>query len=163
MNDAGSLQNLNDIVLPGPAAWWPLAPGWYVLAAAVSLVLAVLAARWWRRRRRNRYRRQALLELSSLRERATADSSRQVPALLKRTALSAWPRESVASLNGAAWHGFLDESAAMEEFGAGAGVTLDCLAYGGNEPPLPADEDLKQLFEAAGFWLKNHVVPEQEV
>ena len=33
MNDAGSLQNLNDIVVPEPVAWWPPAPGWYEVKA----------------------------------------------------------------------------------------------------------------------------------
>ena len=36
MNDPGSLQNLNDIVVPGPVAWWPLAPGWYLLLAVLQ-------------------------------------------------------------------------------------------------------------------------------
>mgnify|MGYP001823343341 CR=1 FL=1 len=161
MNDAGSLQNLNDIVAPGPVAWWPLAPGWYVLAAVLFIVLAVLAVRGWRRRQGNRYRRLAILELASLRERATAEGLRQVPVLLKRTALSAWPRETVASLSGSAWHGFLDETAGMEGFGAGAGATLDRLAYAGIDEPLPVDSDLKRVFEAAEFWLKNHMVAEQ--
>lgn len=161
MNDTGSLQNLNDIVAPGPVAWWPVALGWYVLAGVLFVVLAVLAVRGWRRWRWNRYRRLAILELSSIRERPTAESLRQVPLLLKRTALSAWPRETVASLSGAAWHGFLDESAGMEGFGAGAGATLDCLAYAGNDAPLPPDEELKRVFEATEFWLKNHFVAEQ--
>ena len=46
MNDPGSLQNLNDIVVPGPVAWWPPAPGWYVLAA---FALAGLAWLGWHR------------------------------------------------------------------------------------------------------------------
>jgi hypothetical protein len=58
MNDAGSLQNLNDIVVPGPVSWWPLATGWYVLAALLIVILLILAIRQWRQWRRNRYRRQ---------------------------------------------------------------------------------------------------------
>ena len=42
MNDPGSLQNLNDIVMPAPVGLWPPAPGWYVVFA-VGLALAVLA------------------------------------------------------------------------------------------------------------------------
>ena len=60
MNDAGSLQNLNDIVVPGPVGWWPLAPGWYVLGAIAFIACLVLAFRWWRRWQGNRYRRQAM-------------------------------------------------------------------------------------------------------
>ena len=49
MSDPGNLQNLNDIVLPVPAHWWPPAPGWYVLAGLLLAVLALLALRWLRR------------------------------------------------------------------------------------------------------------------
>ena len=42
MNDPGSLQNLNDIVLPAPVPWWPLAPGWWVLIGLIPIV-----GFWW--------------------------------------------------------------------------------------------------------------------
>ena len=45
MNDSGSLQNLNDIVIPDPVAWWPPAPGWYVLAAILLIIFTLLAIR----------------------------------------------------------------------------------------------------------------------
>jgi hypothetical protein len=41
MNDAGSRQKLNDIVVPAPVPWWPPAPGWYVLLG-ISLAALVL-------------------------------------------------------------------------------------------------------------------------
>jgi hypothetical protein len=156
MNDAGNLQNLNDIVVPGPVAWWPLAPGWYVLGAIAMVALLVLLVRQWRRWQGNRYRRQAMTELALLKGQPSGASLEQLPALLKRAALSAWPREEVASLTGLAWHRFLDDSAAMDRFCSGAGATLDQLAYAGSDDPLPADQEL-QLLEATEFWLKNHL------
>jgi len=156
MNDAGSLQNLNDIALPGPVAWWPLAWGWYVLLGIGVVVLVTLAVRQWRRWQRNRYRRQALRELSSIRDKSSGDSLQQLPVLLKRAALSVWDREEVAALNGRAWHRFLDDSAGMDRFCSGAGDTLDQLAYAGAGASLPADPALKQLLDAAEVWLKQH-------
>jgi hypothetical protein len=157
MNDAGSLQNLNDIVMPGPAAWWPLAPGWYVLLAILVVAMAALAIAWRRQWLRNGYRRQAMLELSSIRATACSESPRQLPALLTRAALAAWPRGEVASLNGRAWHRFLDRSAAMDGFCSGAGDTLDQLAYAADGAPMPGDPELEQVLAAAEFWLKNHM------
>ena len=156
MNDAGNLQNLNDIVVSGPVAWWPLAPGWYVLGAIAMIALLVVAVRQWRRWQQNRYRRQAMLELSSIREQGSVESLQQLPVLLKRAALSAWQREEVAALTGRAWHRFLDQSAGMDRFCAGAGDTLDQLAYAGSNEPLPAGPELQQALEATEFWLKNH-------
>lgn len=159
MNDPGSLQNLNDIVVPGPVAWWPLAPGWYLLLAVLLAGLMVLAVRWWLRWRRNRYRRQALAELASIRDLPGAQGFVQIPALLKRTALSVWPREEVASLTGASWHRFLDDSARMNRFSGQLGEQLDQLAYSRGNESLPSAEELEQVFDAAGFWLKNHGAP----
>jgi hypothetical protein len=157
VNDAGNLQNLNDIVVPGPMAWWPLAPGWYVLGAIALTAFVVVAFRQWRRWQQNLYRRQAMLELSSIRERASAESFQQLPVLLKRAALSVWQRKEVAALTGLAWHRFLDESAGMDRFCSGAGDTLEALAYAGSDEALPADLELQQVLEAAEFWLKNHL------
>jgi hypothetical protein len=157
MNDGGSLQNLNDIVVPGPVGWWPLAPGWYVLATLALIAVLFLAVRQWRRWQQNRYRRQAMMELSLIRRSASGESLRQLPALLKRTALSAWSRENVASLNGRAWHRFLDDSAGMNRFCSGAGNILDQLAYAGAGATLPAEPALEQVLDAAELWLKKHL------
>ena len=157
MNDAGNLQNLNDIVVPGPVAWWPPAPAWYVLGAMAMIALLVMAVRQWRRWQQNRYRRQAMLELSSIREQASAGNLQQLPVLLKRAALSVWPREDVAALTGLAWHRFLDQSAGMDRFCSGAGDTLDRLAYAASDEPLPAEPELQQVLDATDFWLRNHL------
>lgn len=160
MSDSGSLQNLNDIVLPGPAPWWPPAPGWYLLTALLLAGLLYLAIRWWRGWRKNRYRRQALRELLAIRADAGGGQLEKLPALLKQAALAAWPREKVASLSGTTWHRFLDETANTGDFRAGAGATLDGLAYRVNSgsPPGPAERD--RVLDASESWLKNHVRPQ---
>ena len=159
MNDAGSLQNLNDIVVHGPLAWWPLAPGWYVLLGMGLVMLLVLTVLHWRRWRRNRYRRQALAELSSIRTTASAECMRGLPELLKRAALSVWKREEVASLSGQEWHRFLDRTAGMELFSAGVGEMLDRLAYGDIDLPTDQESGFGQVLDAAETWLKRHVGP----
>jgi hypothetical protein len=157
MNDAGSLQNLNDIVVPGPVAWWPPAPGWYVLAALVLLALAWLGRNRWRSWNRNRYRRKALQSLAGIRAMETPEGAQALPELLKRAALTAWPRAEVAALAGEGWHRFLDRSGGMDRFGSGAGRALDRLAYGGAEA-LGRDE-LLDLYDAAEQWLRRHRAP----
>lgn len=146
----GKLQDLNPIVLPDPVGWLPLAPGWKVLIALVALLLVVLAWRRWLSWRDQRYRREALREFSKLQDLT------ELPGLLKRTALSAWPREAVARLSGPAWHRFLDETAGLRQFTDGLGPRLDALAYGNTA--LSAEEEA-QLRTAAHSWLQRHEAP----
>lgn len=156
-DDAGSLQNLNDIVVPGAVPWWPPAPGWYAVAAVLAVFLLLLLFRWWQGRRRNRYRRQALLELASIQRDSSADALRNLPALIKRAALAVWPREQVAALSGEAWHRFLDETSGTDRFQAGAGATLDGLSYGTARVDTTPASERQQVLNAAEFWLRNHV------
>lgn len=159
MSDPASLQNLHDIVVPAPVAWWPPAPGWYVLAALGAATLLVLAWRGWKSWRRNRYRRQALRELTRIRKGETGAELRQVPELLKRAALSAWPRESVASLVGPDWHRFLDETGGTDCFQFRMGPMLDRLAYAGDARETPPASESDAVLAAARDWLKQHRAP----
>jgi len=152
----GNLQNLHDIAVPADVAWWPLAPGWYVVAGAVMVALAYFVYRKQRQVRKNRYRVLALQELAEIRQGSKSAAMVQIPVLLKRAALSAWPREEVAALSGADWHRFLDRTAATNRFSSGAGQVLDSLAYGGVEAVAADNGKLDGVIEAAEFWLKHH-------
>ena len=154
MEDSGNLQNLNDIVLPPAVPWWPPAPGWYLVAAILLILLAWTGWRTWRRWQRNRYRREALRELSSMR--TDTGSIGALPGLLKRTALAAWPRTSVASLSGPDWHRYLDDSAGLHLFRGGAGEALDRLSYSGDGAQSLPDESLQSVLQAAETWLRRH-------
>lgn len=100
---------LRDIHLPAPIGWWPPAPGWWILLFGMP-ALAFLLAWLWRFLRRQSPKKLALRELESI---AKADADplekvRQLAVLLRRTALSVYPREEVAGLVGEAWLAFLD-------------------------------------------------------
>lgn len=104
MNDsAASLDRLHDIELPPEIAWWPLAPGWYVVAGFVFLVLLILGSRIWRRWRANAYRRVALHEL------ALAKDAASIAELLRRTALATAARPVIAGKIGVDWLDCLSE------------------------------------------------------
>jgi hypothetical protein len=156
VNDPGSLQNLNDIVVPDPVAWWPPAPGWYFVLAVLAVFLLWISFRGLRRWRRNTYRRQALRELADI-DRAGPGAAAGIPVLLKRAALSAWTRPEVARLSGPEWHQFLDRTAGTDRFRAGgAGALMDRLAYAGRAGMALSADEFRQLHGAAEFWLKNH-------
>jgi hypothetical protein len=128
------LQGLHEIHLPDPVSWLPQTVGWYAGLGILLLALAWWGYARWQRFAANRYRRLALAELADLaRELQTSGQRAQVlrrlPVLLKRTALSAFPRAEVAPLTGAKWLAFLDRTIGGTEFTEGAGRLLGELAY----------------------------------
>ncbi len=158
------LQGLHEIFLPDPVRWLPQTVGWYAL-----LGLVLLALPWWgygrlRHFLANRYRRLALAELTALEGELKASEKRaqalvKVPVLLKKTALSAFPRVEVAGLSGEKWMTFLDHTMGGKEFTEGPGRLLRELAY------MPASR-VEQLSEAGVAdlvrlvrrWIKRHVI-----
>ena len=103
INNSLSLDNLYDIVESAPVSlWWPLAPGWWVLIALLTVAALIGLCRFLLKRHRNAYRRWALKELDALEEPG------MLPTLLKRVALAAYPREEVGALSGRAWLSFLN-------------------------------------------------------
>ena len=146
---SAALEKLHDFQQPAPPSWMPQTTAWYVLFAAVA-ALALWAiwrvARTWAR---NRYRRAALAELN-------ITPPEQFSALLKRTALAAWPREAVAPLSGGTWLKFLDDSTAGRQFGAAPGSRIEEIAISGDRV---APEEEQTLRAAAATWIRRHRVP----
>ncbi|MCE9612882.1 MAG: DUF4381 domain-containing protein [Lentisphaerae bacterium] len=97
-DDPASLDRLHDIVAPGPVPWWPPAPGVYLALSLVCACLLALAGRALWRHLRRAYRREALAAMS----RATPTVV-DLATLLKRVALTAYPRAQVAGVTGRAW------------------------------------------------------------
>lgn len=154
-----SLSQLHDIHLPARISWWPPAPGWWLLLAIVLLAAGVLYA-VHRLRNRNHWRRFALMELVRLREQLASQQSThraavsELSVLLRRVAVSRFPREEVAALSGDAWLVFLDrglgESAAFQ---SDAGRLLTSIPY---RPEMTIDPStLNALFALAERWLKK--------
>lgn len=159
--DPASLQNLNDIVLPAAADWWPLAPGCYLLSGILLIAIACFGYRSIKQWLDNRYRRAALKELSLLtadiQNQLTRDFSlRQIPALLKRTALSAYPRSQVASLSGTDWHVFLNSTLRNPLFTESVTLTLDKISYTCGDLTEIDSQAVTALLHASRQWLKHH-------
>jgi hypothetical protein len=150
MDEQGDLSHLADIVVPPPVAWWPPALGWWILAATLLAALGILAGAAVRRHRRNAYRRAALAELGALGPVSDAAGAAAVSAILKRTALVAYPRADVASLTGSGWLAFLDRTAAGNDFTRGSASGIAKAPFGA---PLC---DSAAIAAAARRWLNRH-------
>jgi hypothetical protein len=145
--DPASLDRLHDIVEPARVSFWPPAPGWWIVFGILLVVAALVA---WKMRRawvRSAYRREALREVASM------GDSRELPALLKRVALAAYPREEVAGLSGERWLAFLNREV-PESFEEPAGSALVALAYG------DAEADAEPVVNAIRGWIEHHPSPE---
>jgi Ca-activated chloride channel family protein len=73
---------------------------------------------------------------------------------VKRTALSAYPRESVASLAGDSWLAFLDRTGNTKAFTEGPGRRLVDLAYV-PETTIPQRERT-ELIDTVRQWIEHH-------
>jgi len=143
LQDSASLQNLRDIVVPEAPPLWPPAPGVWVLLVIILAVVLALFLWWWRARQRNAYRRAGLALLEN------AGTTRDINIILKRVALAAFPRPTVASLYGDEWVAFLEGTCRRARF-----ASLGALDQG--------DEAPEKLLSNAGTWIRRHRAPAGE-
>ncbi|MEE4360846.1 MAG: DUF4381 domain-containing protein [Pseudomonadales bacterium] len=156
-SDGTSLSRLHDIVVPAPVSWWPLAPFWLLLALALGVVLLWVLWRGFQRHRREAYRRAALQALAAIgnrRELSAAERVAELATLLRRTALSVWPRSLVAPLTGEAWLAFLDSTGQGSRFADGVGRSLIEAPY---DPSLRLpDAQVDALQQEIEGWVRSH-------
>ena len=150
-----ALSGLKDIHLPPAVGWWPPAPGWWLLAGLLLLLLFLTWRAWVRRRRRRALHDEALAELAAIRSDYSSSGdaqrlARELSRLLRRVAISRFPREEVAGLVGEDWLAFLDRAFHGEGFARGPGRILVEAPYrpGSREP------DADALFELVRRWLE---------
>jgi len=147
---------------PAPAGWWPLAPGWRLLAA-LGLAAAVTLVWWLTHRGRGLQagltewvqnqgpRHAALSELRVIRETASDPSTlaRMLENLLRRYALAVFGPERVASLTGDAWLALVVAEGG-EQLADGPGRSLLAAAFGGR-----ASDDREHWLAAAEGFLRQ--------
>ena len=117
------LAQLRDIHLPEAIGWWPIAPGWYILAVLLIMMVSALVFFLRRHYLQGRVKRQALREWVMYHQEYQQEQHSQISAaklseLLKRVALMYFPRNEVASLQGDAWIVFLNQTSKQLDFNA---------------------------------------------
>jgi hypothetical protein len=148
---------LRDIHVPPAPPFWPLAPGWWIVGAIVFALLAWTAVLLWKRERVRRRRRRVIDALTvlerTLATERSAEGLARISVLLRRLALTRFPRDKVAALSGDAWLRFLDESGGNGRFSDGPGRVL---ADGPYRRTLASDLDIAALGALVREWVDRN-------
>ena len=125
---------LRDLHLHDAIGWWPLAPGWWGVIAALGILLGYVLLRLYRQWRFNAPRRYAMHELARyeaeyLEHRNPVTLGKQLSELLRRGMLAYAPREKVAGLTGSEWLAWLDRGMPLPYFHTEGGKSLLNLPY----------------------------------
>ena len=149
------LVNLKDIHLPPPVSFWPPAPGWWILAALLISSLFIGGVLFYRQHKKRKPKTEALRILKDLQilyqnSKDEVVSLRNLSNLLRRTALTFYDNDEVASLQGSSWLEFLDKTGKTKEFSQGAGKVL------GNEVfQQKVNPDMNALFPLVKKWISS--------
>lgn len=154
----GDLNQLHDIVVPDPILYWPLAQGWYALFIVILSFLIPWLVKINQKRRTNAYRRNAISELDSIAHiKAPTVKLLKLFDLLKRTALTACPREQVASLSGDAWWDFLYQTSKVK-FAPASQESIQEVLY--NPDFKPPENSCKKFEKEVRQWINKHRSPD---
>ncbi len=165
MNDQDPLAQLRDIHVPEAVGLWPPAPGWWLLAAIILAAIVVTIVWRYRLYKNNRYRGEASKNLDVawkcfLENKDAQAYILQLTQVLKRTALTAYPKLPINRMSGNQWLSFLDTTmpSSSNLFCSGPGKQLLDLPY---QPPQRKNVDalnseLKPLHKLCKQWIKEH-------
>jgi hypothetical protein len=146
------LAQLRDIHLPAPVNWWPPAPGWWVLALLVVVLVGLGTYILILSLRKKRYRKAALKELALLKKNSAPRTAlEQLAALLRRVAIQSFGRKEVVGLTGRKWLDFLDRTGKTDQFSCGAGQALGENLYRADYPVT-----IDPIFQLVERWIRCH-------
>ena len=150
---------LKDIHLPEPISWWPVAPGWWILATSILLIFIVffIIRKIYLSRQ---LKRDICSELEKIKQQfqETQNKSqlaKSLSILLRRASITYFPANNIAGLTGRDWLLYLDttraNSSSSEKFQSDTGQILL------NAPYLPGDTkldfDAPALIKLCESWL----------
>ena len=126
------------------------APGWWA-AGGVALIVGALIFWWGRRVRGEHWRKAALAELARVHIIDPAHRVAHLSVVVRRVAITRFPRERVAALTGDAWLAFLDETLGEEaRFRSAAGRVLLTAPYACGYP-----DDVTELVSLCERWVRG--------
>ena len=151
------LQGLVETNTPQSVSLWPQTIGWQLIALVLfgySIRKSYLA---WRTYKRNAYRREALAWINRLPDYTSIGEQpifRQLPSLLRKTALQGFERQEVSPLSAESWESWLDEKCDKTSFSRECANHLHVLAY--TRQPQLEPLQMKVLLNQMTLWITFH-------
>lgn len=160
-------ESLRDIRGLDTIAWWPLAPGWWlVLLGFVGLISTIFFIRGYQRKRRQDWRFAAKAEWLTLRptDAISHDQVNQLATLLKRIAIQRYGRMTCAGLSGQAWLDWLTTHDPQGFDWRQAGRILVELPYQPTTTTI-ARHPIEKIHQAMCAWIEtpDNKMPENNV
>ncbi len=149
MNRVEALSGLRDVILPATPSFWPPAVGWWLSALLLS-GLAVAGIWLVRRKSKSRLRNAVAAQVDQISNQAPAEAVRELSVLMRKVALTAFPRSQVAALTQDDWLVFLDRSGRTDQFTQGIGKSLAEAPYA----PQP-QVDIDALVQLCRDWIET--------
>ncbi|MGH1461030.1 MAG: DUF4381 domain-containing protein [Neptuniibacter sp.] len=142
---------LRDMQLPEAISWWPLAPGWWLLMCLLVVFLIAVFFTIWKKLQDPR--REAMQELLRIEQQYSEHQDKQLlvvecNTLMKRLALTLYPRSQVAALSGQQWLAFLRNSSGKLDISH-----LDILIHGPYQASVELSSD--DLIQSCRQWIKQ--------
>ena len=106
--EEASLDNLHGIIVPEAIGFFPLAPGWYVVALLFLALLFHFMFKGYKAYKKSLYKREALKELETY-EQSNKEELIALLSLAKRVGIAAYGRNVIAKLSDDSWWDFLEQ------------------------------------------------------
>ncbi len=145
---------LRDIHIPDPIGWWPPAIGWWLLFLLIPISLALMFWMYKRITRKTTVKSANKL-LQSIRQNPDFSDYQklcELSILIRRTAISTYPRVETASLTGSQWLALLDRNLPDKAFSEGPGILIIDAPY---QKPENKDFDIDAIFALTERWIKS--------
>lgn len=154
------LKEFVETTAPVDISWWPQTLGWQLILVCFGVYAIKKIYTLWQNYKINAYRREALAWLKDLPTFYDLEQQavyRQLPALLRKTALLAFNRNQVCHLQGDEWDAWLDEHCEKTAFTTHCARQLHLLSFA--PAPQINGQQIQDLINEVSLWIKFHRRP----
>lgn len=146
---------LRPVITPDAPHWWPLAWGWWCLIVVVIAILIVAVKLYQKHQQDRVIQKIALVKLTNNPDISPAEAL----ATVRQAAISYFPREAVASMQGEQWYQFLDSQLKLPRFIDHSDAWQQSLYQSEHTAIDPSTR--KALVDDCTYWVRHALPPKR--